>query len=112
MSPEGLRGPALVRSPRPTPASRRMVVPMRQWAQVEAASRWLDFRANIPGGSRRATGQYRHLSRLLRRPPARALGTAVIPMVHCRGLRWLTAPLSVSSWIRSAIGQSPGRSYA
>ena len=27
---------------------------------------------DIPDGSRRAAGQYRHLSRLLRRPPARA----------------------------------------
>ena len=67
---------------------------------------------DIPGGSRRATGQYRHLSRPFRRPPARAPGTAIILMVHCRGLRWLTGPLSVSSWIRSAIGQQPGRSYA
>jgi hypothetical protein len=65
-----------------------------------------------PGGSRRAAGQHRRLSRLLRRPPARAPRTAVILMVHCRGLRWLIGPLSVSSWIRSAIGQSPGRSYA
>jgi hypothetical protein len=63
---------------------------------------------DIPGGSRRAMGQYRHLSRLFRRPPARAPRTAVILMVHCRGPGWLTGPLSVSSWIRSAIGQSPG----
>jgi hypothetical protein len=45
---------------------------------------------DIPGGSRRAAGQCRHLSRLLRRPRAGASGTAVIFMVHCRGLRWLT----------------------
>jgi hypothetical protein len=59
---------------------------------------------DIPGGSRSAAGQCRHLSRLLRRPPARASRTAVILMVPCRGPGWLTGPLSASSWIRSAIG--------
>ena len=63
---------------------------------------------DIPGGSRGAMGSTGtcpgHSDDRLPGAP----GTAVILMIHCRGLRWLTAPLYVSSWSRFAIGQSPG----
>ena len=45
--------------------ARRLTAPVHRQGFAETMK-------DIPGGSRRATGQHRHLSRLLRRPPARA----------------------------------------